>query len=88
MLSSRNEREEKKRDVEERQMRVYLKCFCGVVLLFCLPVLLLIDARISISVSDFELAEKRAKSKKSSQGAYCLTLQSVYDTGNTGSKFI
>ena len=29
MLSSRNEREEKKRDVEERQMRVYLKCFCG-----------------------------------------------------------
>jgi hypothetical protein len=64
MLSSRNEREEKKRDVEERQMRVYLKCFCGVVLLFCLPVLLVIDARISISVSDFELAEKRAKSKK------------------------
>ena len=45
-------------------MRVYLKCFCGVVLLFCLPVLLLIDARISISVSDFELSEKRAKSKK------------------------
>ena len=30
MLScSKNEREEKKRDVEERQMRVYLKCFCG-----------------------------------------------------------
>ena len=28
MLScSRNEREEKKRDVEERQ--IYLKCFCG-----------------------------------------------------------
>ena len=52
MLSSRNEREEKKRDLEERQ-RVYLKCFCGVLLLFCLTVLLLIDERISILVSDF-----------------------------------
>jgi hypothetical protein len=33
MLSSRNEREEKKRDLEERQ-RVYLKCFCGGVVAF------------------------------------------------------
>ena len=63
MLSSRNEREEKKRDLEERQ-RVYLKCFCGELLLFCLTVLLLIDERISILVSDFELREKSKKQKK------------------------
>ena len=63
-LFEKRERREEERCRRERQMRVYLKCFCGVLLLFCLPVLRLIEERISISVSDFELAEKRAKSKK------------------------
>ena len=69
-LFEKRERREEERCRRERQMRVYLKCFCGVLWLFCLPVLLLIDARISISVSDFELAEKRAKSKKRGRVVY------------------
>ena len=63
-LFEKRERREEERCRRETQMRVYLKCFCGVLWLFCLPVLRLIEERISILVSDFELTEKRAKSKK------------------------